>query len=200
MAVYEGNENYLFISYAHKDSKAVMNVVDELISRGYRVWYDEGIAPGSEWPENIAQHLNDSAAVIAFVTPNSIASDNCRREVHFALSHKKPFLSVYLEKTDLSPGMELQLAAQQSVLRYNYQSERIFIEKICACSHVTPCLKQPESPALKVEQPPAPVNPEQLSQNKVDRIVNNILKGLMISFLSLVGVNLIILIVALIFG
>ncbi len=139
ITAYEGSENYIFISYAHKDTDKVFPIMEKLCGRGYRLWYDDGIAPGSEWPEDIARHLNNSAMVIAFVSPNSMASVNCRREINFALSKQKPFLSVILEPTEMPLGMELQLSAQQSVLRHNYRSEETFIEKICACPDLERC-------------------------------------------------------------
>ena len=139
ITAYEGTENYIFISYAHKDAAKVFPVMEQLYRRGYRIWYDDGIAPGSEWPEDIARHLNSSAMVIAFVSPNSMASVNCRREINFALSKEKPFLSVVMEPTEMPLGMELQLSAQQSVLRHNYREEEAFLEKICACPGLAPC-------------------------------------------------------------
>lgn len=111
MKSYEGKENFIFVSYAHKDSGKVLPILEELSARGYHIWYDEGIAPGSEWPENIAYHLSHCAIVLAFVTPSFAASPNCRRETTFALSKDKPFVGVFLEETALSPGMELQLSA-----------------------------------------------------------------------------------------
>ena len=51
---YEGQEPFIFISYAHKNSDQVMPILEKLDEAGYRVWYDDGIAPGSEWPEYIA--------------------------------------------------------------------------------------------------------------------------------------------------
>ena len=61
---YEGSEPYIFISYAHADREDVFAVLSELYARGYRIWFDEGITPGSEWPENIAQHLSAASLVI----------------------------------------------------------------------------------------------------------------------------------------
>lgn len=136
---YEGHEPYLFVSYAHRDSDQVFPVLNELQERGYRFWYDDGIAPGSEWPEDIARHLDAAAAVVAFVTPRSMDSNNCRREINFSLSRNKPFLSILLEKTEMSLGMEMQLSAQQSILRYNYASWDDFIAKILACPAIVPC-------------------------------------------------------------
>lgn len=69
--VYEGSAPYIFISYAHKDSENVLRVLDVLRKRGYRIWYDDGIEPGSEWPEYIASHLDQASAVIAFISDNA---------------------------------------------------------------------------------------------------------------------------------
>ena len=154
VTAYEGSENYIFVSYAHKDTEEVFPIMESLRRRGYRLWYDDGIAPGSEWPEDIARHLNGSSMVIAFVSDNSMASVNCRREINFALSKQKPFLSVVLNPTEMPLGMELQLSAQQSVLRYNYRSDEKFIEKICACPDLE-CCREAAAPVV----PPVPVAP-----------------------------------------
>ncbi len=157
---YEGSEPYVFVSYAHKDSGQVFPVLNELQERGYRFWYDDGIAPGSEWPEDIARHLDGAAAVIAFVTPRSMASNNCRREINFSLSRNKPFLSILLEQTKMSLGMEMQLSAQQSILRYNYATWDDFIAKILACPAIEPCKveSEPEPEPLAAPEPePVPL-------------------------------------------
>jgi len=136
---YEGKEKYIFISYAHKDSDLVMRIMSALQAEGYRIWYDDGIIPGSEWPENIAMHLNDAAMVIAMISPNSMASHNCRREINFALSKQKPFLSVVLDPTEMSLGMEMQLSAQNIIMRHNYDKWEDFISKIMLCPGLEPC-------------------------------------------------------------
>lgn len=136
---YEGKEKYIFISYAHKDSDTVLRIMSALQLEGYRIWYDDGIIPGSEWPENIAMHLNDASMVIAMISPNSMASHNCRREINFALSKQKPFLSVILEPTEMSLGMEMQLSAQNIVMRHNYSNWDEFIAKIMLCPGLEPC-------------------------------------------------------------
>ena len=78
---YEGKKPYLFVSYAHRDSDIVLPIIAKMFDRRYRVWYDEGIAPGSEWPKNIADHLNAADAFVIFVSENSLKSPNCENEV-----------------------------------------------------------------------------------------------------------------------
>ena len=155
---YEGGEPFIFISYAHKNSADVFPILEKMDAAGYRVWYDDGIAPGSEWPEYIAEHLNASSVVVAFVSPASIDSPNCRREVTYALAKQKPFLGVLLEETKMSPGMELQLAAQQCILRYNYVTEEEFLAKLLGSEVLRPCLRPAEE--IKTQTPAeAPVTP-----------------------------------------
>lgn len=161
---YEGTKPYIFISYAHKDSDRVIPVLTRLTQAGYRVWYDDGIAPGSEWPENIAEHLNGCYLTMAFISPNSIASDNCRREVTFALSKRKRFLAIVLEPTEMSLGMEMQLSAQQCIMKYGYAEEEQFYSKVFSCPYLAPCLESCEAPASDTaksgEQPATQKVPE----------------------------------------
>ncbi len=163
---YEGSDPFIFISYAHRNSKEIIPILEALDRAGYRVWYDDGIAPGSEWPEYIAEHLNASSVVLAFVSQASIDSPNCRREVTYALAKQKPFLGVVLEQARMSPGMELQLAAQQCILRYNYLTEEEFLTKLLGSEVLAPCRKpaviQEAETATKAEEPvrPLPAAPE----------------------------------------
>ena len=136
---YEGKEPYIFVSYAHKDSPAVFHIVEQLNARGYRIWYDEGIEPGSEWPEYIANHLLGAEMVLSILSPNAVNSVNCRREINFALSKNKPVLTIHMEEMELPVGLELQLSSQQSVLYYTYDSEERFLDKVETCQYLRPC-------------------------------------------------------------
>ena len=118
-----------------------INFLRLLQGRGLRIWYDEGITPGSEWPEYIASHLDRAAAVIVFITENSVNSFNCRREITFAQARNKFFISVFLEKTEVPLGMELQLSAQQSVFRYDYATDEAFVDRMLRTPFLQPCIR-----------------------------------------------------------
>ena len=75
---YEGTDPYIFISYAHRDKDRVLPVLRSLSERGYRIWFDEGIDPGTEWAESIAGHLENSRVCLFFLSPFSAVSQNCR--------------------------------------------------------------------------------------------------------------------------
>ena len=123
---YEGDKPYIFISYAHADSDAVMSVVTHMHDRGYRIWYDEGIEVGSEWPECIASHLTGAQLVIAFISNSYMRSDNCRREMHYALSKRIRIINVFIENTDMTPGMEMQIGNIFALMRHNMSDEEFY--------------------------------------------------------------------------
>lgn len=98
---YEGRKPYVFVSYAHRDSARVLPVIRPLHEMHYRLWYDEGIPAGSDWPENIALHMRHCAAVLFFVSGASLRSVNCRREIADARRQGKPVLCVRLDDAPL---------------------------------------------------------------------------------------------------
>ena len=94
---YEGKRPYLFISYPQKQSDEVVDTIRILHNMGYRLWYDEGIPAGSDWPANIAQHMRSCEGVICFLSEHFLKSQNCFSEIQAAVHLRKPILILYLE-------------------------------------------------------------------------------------------------------
>ena len=107
---YNGSEPYLFISYAHKDDEKVFGVINALHERLYRVWYDEGIEVGANWPQKIATRLAGCGTEVIFVSKNSLASQNCLREVNYGVAQKKKSIVVMLDGSELPADMGMQLS------------------------------------------------------------------------------------------
>jgi len=161
---YEGTLPYLFVSYAHKDDAAVLEIISTLQLRGFRVWYDEGIEAGSEWPESIASHLERAQLVLAFLSPAYLRSDNCRKEMHYALTKKKPVINVYLEQTELSPGMEMQIGNLFALMKYTYPSEEYFYDKLFSAELLDASKFAGEAPELP--DVPAPTSGKKAKEKK----------------------------------
>jgi len=147
---YEGKEPYIFVSYAHRDNGIVLPIIRRLQREGFRVWYDEGIEAGSEWPDYIASHLKCSFCVISMVSNNFADSLYCRQELTYAQKYRKEMLSVYLEDGILPDGLELQLASNQGMYRNRFASAELFMEKLCSARILQPCrIPENEVPAEK---------------------------------------------------
>ena len=101
---YEGRRPYLFISYSHRDSREVLETITLLHRRKVRLWYDEGIAAGNDWPRNIETHMRCSAMVLFFLSQHSLSSDNCLSEIETAVSLKKPVLYFTLDDGQPAQG------------------------------------------------------------------------------------------------
>lgn len=139
MTPYEGNEPYIFISYSHKDTDAVLSVIHALEANGYRVWFDAGVEAGSEWPEYIATHLRKSACILAFISPHFASSLNCKRELTFAQDLNIPMLNVYLEDVQLSDGLRMQLGLNQCLFKNKFGSENDFLNAVCRAELLKSC-------------------------------------------------------------
>ncbi len=130
-AVSEPEGPFAFISYAHADSAAVIPIVTAMQRAGICVWYDNGIEAGSEWPEYIAQKVASCTKFVSFISGAYLSSQNCKRELNFAVSRGKELLSVYLEKVELSLGMEMQLGTYQAMFRERFATLEQFTEALC---------------------------------------------------------------------
>ena len=117
-AAYSGNEPYIFVSYSRKDSSSVYPELKWLNEVGFNIWYDDGIEAGAEWTEALASAIRQARVFLFFVTPNSVASQNCRNEVHAAVQHELPLIAVHLQETRLPDGLALTLSPKQAIQKY----------------------------------------------------------------------------------
>ena len=131
---YDGNEPYIFFSYCHEDGEQIYPIIEQMMDDGYRIWYDDGLRPGDEWPERIARMLDGCGLCVAALSQKFSESHNCKNELTFAINNQKPLLVIKLEDFPMSMGMRLQLANTQYIEKYRYDSESLFFEKLYSAS------------------------------------------------------------------
>jgi hypothetical protein len=115
---YSGDEPYIFVSYAHNDARKVYSELSWLHDLGFNLWYDEGIEAGTEWREELAKAIEDAKLVIYFVTSDSVQSENCRKEVNFAVSEHIPIVAIHLEGVELPSRLKLTLSDRNTLLSF----------------------------------------------------------------------------------
>ena len=157
---YKGTEPYIFISYAHADTERVYPLLEALQQSGYRVWFDCGIEAGTEWSNNIAEHLSNCETFLFFASNKSVKSENCLDEVAYAKSHNKPALLAYLEEDVVLPaGTEMQTARFQRMYINRQSSMAAFVENLSASSIFDNCREGGAQTVVKeVATPSAPAN------------------------------------------
>ena len=107
----------------------VFGIIKKLGDSRYRIWYDEGIEPGNEWPEVVGKALMGSSQLLVFMSRSAAGSRNVRNEINLAFSEGKNIIVIYLERTTLTEGMKLQIGTVQFVNRFEMGAKE-FIDKL----------------------------------------------------------------------
>jgi len=151
----EGREPYLFISYAHADSERVYPYIKRLHDDGFRIWYDEGIQYGCDWPKEVADALEGAAMMILFVSNISVTRPNVKDEVNFARDEEIPVMPLYLEKTTLPSEWRLRLRRFQAVrdMDAGYSALKKDLDQNTR-NFVTPVLSIPDEKSKPPQLPP----------------------------------------------
>ena len=163
---YKGSEPYIFVSYAHKDGAVVYPLIRELHEQGYRIWYDEGIDPGNEWPKEIAKALSSASLFLVFFTGHAIQSNNVRNEISFALKRSKEFRAVYLEDVVLPDDLELRIGDIQAVLKWKLSQDHYLRSLSRALPVTLRCAPEPKpapSPSAPASVPATVASPKTVS-------------------------------------
>lgn len=127
--VYEGNEPYVFVSYAHADEKRVLPLLAAMGKMGFRIWYDYGIGSGKEWADVIADHLKRCSVFMFLASVNSVKSENCLDEISLAKDTRKPSLMVFLDGDAALPsGADMRTARFQRVFLFQRDGWQRLIE------------------------------------------------------------------------
>ncbi len=153
---YRGKEPYVFISYARLDSERVFKEIKRFNEAGFHVWYDEGIAPGNEWSDAIAEALSNCSVFVVFLTPTSAPRENVLNEIDFALNEQKPFLAIHLDETTLPSGLKLRISRKQAILKYNMSEEEYEYKYIEAFTRFGLVRNAAASPTVIAAQSSAP--------------------------------------------
>ena len=139
LAPYQGTEPYLFLSYSHRNAAAAAEAIRWLKAAGFRVWYDEGVIPATEWDENIAQAIENCDYLIALISEAYLSSSNCLDELNYARDRNIPLLLIYLEDVSLPSGLAMRLGRLLAIHRYRYDNPAAFYGKVVRAKGIGIC-------------------------------------------------------------
>ena len=94
----------VFYSHAWADKAAVEATRRALEARGFGSWIDtDCMHAGDSLFAEISRGIDNAAAVLAFISPAYLASENCNKELQLAASWKKVIIFVKLPGVDWPP-------------------------------------------------------------------------------------------------
>jgi len=109
---YEGNEPFIFISYAHDDANRVYPIIKELYESGWELWYDEGIKITERYLPVISYHVKRCSVVVLMLTNRCLNRPFVMNyELEYAGQRGIPIIPVLLE--EIKP----QFRSQENVAR-----------------------------------------------------------------------------------
>ena len=91
-----------FISYSREDQQFALKLACELKSANFAVWMDQyDIPTGARWDDEIEKALRECEIFMFIMTPASVASENAKDEMGYAIDHGKHILPVLLEECEI---------------------------------------------------------------------------------------------------
>ena len=91
-----------FISYSRTNKEFATKLTKGLRTEGFPVWFDLlDIPTGARWDDEVEKALRECSIFLVILTPASIASENVKDEIGYAIDHGKRILPVLLEDCDV---------------------------------------------------------------------------------------------------
>jgi hypothetical protein len=95
-------KRHTFISYSRINKEFALKLARELKAAGFPIWLDQlDIPTGARWDDEIEKALRECGIFMVILTPASIASDNTKDEIGYAIDHGKRILPVLLEDCEI---------------------------------------------------------------------------------------------------
>ncbi len=111
----------LFVSYARVDKPYCIQIVDTL--EAHDSWFDQRLYAGQNWWQEILRRLDWCEGFIYLLSPDSVASEYCRKEFELAQSLGRPIFPILIHK-------DLNLPPSLAEVHYVDFSEGITVEAV----------------------------------------------------------------------
>ncbi|TDR85144.1 toll/interleukin-1 receptor domain-containing protein [Enterovirga rhinocerotis] len=146
----------VFISYKKEDAGRVMRLVEALRAEGFVVWWDHGIAAGSEWDRSIHQELYAAKVVVAVWSKASVGAPWVKEE---ALVGKNRGILVPVKIDEVEPPLGFMMIQAANLV--DWQGDRSdprwlgFLNAVGAVSRNEPVPRM-DAPQRRPDPPAAP--------------------------------------------
>ncbi len=112
------NLSDVFISYSRRDTDFAKRLFERLKVDEFEVWADwEDIPKSVDWWQEIQAGIEGSDAFLFIISPDSVISDVCHREIEHARTNNKRLIPVLHREVS---GAELQARMHSSVSSHNW--------------------------------------------------------------------------------
>ena len=95
-------QHLTFISYSKTNRGFALELAKELRASGFSIWLDQlDIPKGSRWDDEVEKALTECKVFLVILTEKSIASQNVKDEIGYAIDSNKNILPILMEKVNV---------------------------------------------------------------------------------------------------
>jgi hypothetical protein len=107
--------SHVFLSYSRRDLDSAQKIVDALGRHDLDIWIDwNSIPKGEDWEQEIYRGIEAADAFLFLISPDSIISEMCNREIAHAVQNGKRILPIVLRDADMRNFLQGALEAEIS--------------------------------------------------------------------------------------
>lgn len=121
-------QNFIFISYSHKDSEMVYNDLNKLYDRQLNYWYDKELSGGDKWDEKVKDIILSDACkgAILYISKPYLISEACESEIETLYQKQKDNPCFKITLVSLYKKSMLELIRDVFVDMKDYDSKELF--------------------------------------------------------------------------
>jgi hypothetical protein len=154
----------MFISYPRESRDVVERLVADLRSSGYDPFFDEQLAGGQRWWDELLSRIEASTAFVPIIGPGYLNSTPCQLESAYAAALGKPFLPIVVEPTP--PQLFSEAIASAHWTEYHPAKPATVFAVIRAINELPPA--RPLPPVMPA-RPVVPISYMTELQNEISR-------------------------------
>ena len=133
LSSYEGDEPYLFVSYSHKDTFAVREVLRLIDREKFRFWYDDTMEVGEDFRTELRTRIENCSGVLLFISDASMNSKYCGMEIITAFKNDKKIYPIYLkDNIEIPAPLKMILENIQHVKGFDGENFERYVQKMIA--------------------------------------------------------------------
>ena len=89
--------SHIFISYSRSDLAFASRIVQALADNNLDTWIDwKSIPKGEDWEQEIYRGIEEADAFLFLISPDSVASEPCNKEIAHAVKNGKRILPIFI--------------------------------------------------------------------------------------------------------
>jgi hypothetical protein len=116
--------SFIFISYSRRDLDFAQRIVDALSEQHLDTWVDwKSIPKGEDWEQEIYRGIEQADAFLFLISPDSVKSQMCNKEIAHAIRNNKRILPILLREAKTGEFSERNIRTEIERLNWIFCRE-----------------------------------------------------------------------------